>query len=270
MQANGLQVPVNRKRRSEFQQHTAAPVANIESAPVATPRRANTFPDTVSSMNRNPSYSYSSINHSQPQAMQDATMYSPTRQEFVGQQMNVSPPTPSAAGFSYGATAQHQPPQRQATMPLGQTDFVVETPLIHDVSAIMFPSTDPFAYPTQPITTIDNVIFQSGLNFQPPQSRGNSMSGNFTNTSSSGGQMNSNASPETAVSGEVDMHLLGPMPMYMTQGSQFSQGARQHVPPIDGTGSNGVNLDELFGAEEWAGMFSDYGQWGQLEMGYAG
>lgn len=212
--------------------------------------------------------------------------------------------------------------------PLTQTtDFSTNSgsfyPPIPDLSAMMFPSADPFAYPNPPMTTFENSTFNN-LNMAfngasgPPGGGGLPQPSTlpdplytFPPTSHPGGNSNRNSdlfmqNPDSALpsglpsgsgglgtpdpdgSGELDVQLFGPMPMYMMQGGQQEQQLEpqgngnafqpqrqaQGGGPWEvqqggvGAGAEGVNLNQLFVGQEWAGVFgapAGYGPVGKWE-----
>lgn len=153
---------------------------------------------------------------------------------------------------------------------------------------MMFPSADPFAYPNQPMTTTYSDDFDT-KDFGIFQHTPTMDSGNSNNDTPNGDHMggavshngNSNGNGyippsstflprHTSSSGDVDVQLFGPVPMYQMQGIKGTApaftdpfaGSGGHEPGPDGDqtgpmGENGVagmNLDDLFGGEEWAGL----------------
>ena len=70
-----------------------------------------------------------------------------------------------------------------------------------DLSAMMFPSNDPFAYPNQPMTTLENGQFTKQENYNPNDSNRNS----FYNSNP-----NSNSPYESP-----EVQLFGPLPPYL-------------------------------------------------------
>ncbi|MCJ1389554.1 hypothetical protein MMC18_002411 [Xylographa bjoerkii] len=123
-----------------------------------------------------------------------------------------------------------------------------------DLSAMMFPSNDPFAYPNQPMTTLENRQFTKQENYDP--------GGLYTSTP------NNNSPYENP-----DVQLFGPLPPYLMGGHH--PGMMQGLgPQIDMSGAgvdwsaqqqpgrpHGMNMDEIFG-EEWKGGWMDTGGFG--------
>lgn len=131
---------------------------------------------------------------------------------------------------------------------LDSTGFNVPLP---DMSAMMFPSADPFAYPNQPMTTFENTNLSSlrgvagvkdsttsptanGFSFRPGSSGGhvdvfgsisgiNGMGGRGNNSTGGDGNGNGNGNGSEGGNGlrlsDTDVQLFGPMPMYLMQGA---------------------------------------------------
>jgi hypothetical protein len=184
--------------------------------------------------------------------------------------------TSSHGGFGIGAT--HTPPQRPAQPfpPTPMTSAFVDpiglnAPL-SDVSAMMFPSTDPFAYPNQPMTTFEN---NNPQNFAhkteasptmaslPFQTSGIDMKSHPSAYSPSG---LSNVQMGPRRPDDNNVQLFGPMPMYLMQGAQLAaaQGQREFRQPQNShlsqvPGSDNMNFEDIFGGEEWANTFMDQG-----------
>ncbi|KAF2232946.1 hypothetical protein EV356DRAFT_568417 [Viridothelium virens] len=173
-----------------------------------------------------------------------------------------------------------------------------QNPALADLQAVMFPSSDPFAYPSEAMTNFENTNCQFNQ---------------FNSTSTSSG--NKNISPRNSMfgtpqsgtmdnTGNLDVQLFGPLPPYMSQNQQQQQqqfdlsrqqDAQAHLQQqsamnmnnptsgMMGQGSNnymsgsmpttgdwgaapqsmrtsglpGMNLDEIFGGEEWNGLLMD-------------
>ncbi|KAF2477020.1 uncharacterized protein BDR25DRAFT_309339 [Lindgomyces ingoldianus] len=251
------------------------------------PRRASTFPESMPNSKR------TSLGHSLPISgthLANLGVDSPYGQSTSQSSSDFFDPTPSLtptstgtsnlSGFSLPQT--HTPLQgpTQSYPSTSLTNTVVDpTGLnvpVSDVSAMMFPSADPFAYPNQPMTTFENNNLQ---NFEPKTS---SPSRSNLGFQASGVDMKSHPAtfgPSSHPKGNVpidpraphpsdnDVQLFGPMPMYLMQGAQMAgtQGQRfqpelpQHRLHIHGADGGNVAFDDLFGGEEWANTFMDQG-----------
>jgi hypothetical protein len=244
------------------------------------PRRASTFPEVSAppSIERKPSF------HTAPQTtlQADNTMYAfsnnPNMYDF-GQSIAVeSASTPSlSSGISH----------RQESFPASPTGFSDQNFPLADLSAMMFPSADPFAYPNQtaaPAQSYDELIKNLGNDpsFPYPSTlddmrvqRDTGPSG-FVPPSSTFVFSNENGNDHNSHH-EGDVQLLGPMPMYLMQGgpsvnqqrevrpngnngnytNNIGHFQRPSQPQTYGPSAANVNLDQLLGGEEWAGMHAD-------------
>jgi hypothetical protein len=231
-----------------------------------TPKRANTFPNVSPAMDKAPAY----LTTGHPSHSVDA-MYPPsTNASFYDLAQSIPMEISSTPSLSSGISA------RQESFPASPSTFPDQSFPLADLSAMMFPSTDPFAYPNQtaaPAQTYDNLLKNLGNDpsfpfpatleelrmqrdagsntFVPPSStfmfnNGNGMDGNQSN--------------------DNDVQLLGPMPAYMMQGgaahrlhanASFGQMQQQYRgqehSQIYGNVAANVNLDQLLGSEEWVG-----------------
>jgi hypothetical protein len=178
---------------------------------------------------------------------------------------------------------------RQDSFPASPTgaNFNDQSFPLADLSAMMFPSADPFAYPNQtaaPAQSYDELIKNLGNDpsFPFPSSldemrlQRETGANGFVPPSSTFVFNNGNGSdPNPHHDGDVQ--LLGPMPMYLMQGGPSvnqHRDSRQngnggnfmnnvghfHRPSqaqTYGPSAANVNLDQLLGGEEWAGMHTD-------------
>jgi len=140
---------------------------------------------------------------------------------------------------------------------------------LSDFNAMMFPSTDPFAYPNQPMTTFENSrpqIFKtessptianlpyhvSNIDIKPHPA------------GYSPGGMNIPVGPRRP--NDNDVQLFGPMPMYLMHGAQH-HGQQRYAPrpnpqPMQMVGTpeaGNMGFDDILGGEEWANTFMDQG-----------
>jgi hypothetical protein len=142
------------------------------------------------------------------------------------------------------------------------------TAAIPDLSAVMFPSADPFAYPNQPMTTLEDHNF-----IKPDPGYGPATSPPLYSPSSTSG-------PGTASYDHMEAQLFGPLPPYLMQGQQASLDLPGADLPLDGgvemslgdgwpvpgqgpsqaTGGSypTISLDEILG-EEWKGAWGEAG-----------
>lgn len=177
--------------------------------------------------------------------------------------------TTSLGGFGVarGQTPQQRPGQSFPATPLTNSFMDpagINVPL-SDFNAMMFPSTDPFAYPNQAITIFENNHPQSlkaessptvtTLPFQVPQQQ------HPTAFSPAGVPV-----PLGPRRHDSDVQLFGPMPMYLMHGAQHQgQGSYQPRPipsnlqTVSTPDTGAMGFDDLIGGEEWANTFMDQG-----------
>lgn len=122
-----------------------------------------------------------------------------------------------------------------------------------DLTRMMFPSNDPFAYPNQPILEFDSLQDQKSQNafMSPPNmfmANGNGNSGPYD---------------------DLEGQLFGPLPPYLTQGpadvgmTNLDAGmnigmGQQFDTGMGATPTTQMNFDEIFGGnnEEWNSMLA--------------
>lgn len=182
--------------------------------------------------------------------------------------------------------------------PTVMTSFNDPNMALPDLSSMMFPSPDPFAYPNQQADNFSNnkdfSFFQQNNGSGESAHGGSSGNGNDafgTAGAAPGSSAPANFVPSSAFiprntshSGEADLELFGPVPMYQMQGmrrnnaplftdpfavqmmdsavgpTSMPEGSRRiHGEQVGQNGVTGMNLDELFGGQEWAGMFDGGG-----------
>ncbi|MCJ1384814.1 hypothetical protein MMC17_007932 [Xylographa soralifera] len=204
--------------------------------------RASTFPKNPSLMtwkrNSLPYNNSSPLAETQRRSSHDIYPSSSSGQAGV-----MTPDSPVSSGLSFSSA------QTPFTM---QQGFSIPSAL-PDLSAMMFPSTDPFAYPNQPMTTLENRQSTKQENYDP--------NGLYNSTLN-------NAQYENP-----EVQLFGPLPPYLMGGHH--PGIMQGLgPQIDMSGAgvdwsaqqqpgrtHGMNMDEIFG-EEWKGGWMDTGGFG--------
>ena len=222
-------------------------------------RRATTFPVNAgpSSYQKRPSVPY---------VPSISAQVVPPNRDLSASHIPLDAYTPSSS-----ETTHMQSPDSQGSGGLG-SHVLAQQPYnangLPDFSTMMFPSGDPFAYPTQPMMPLEDQQFTKST---PPFSTADSenMYG-FTPASSGAPYDNTGA------------QLFGPLPPYMLQGQQYgtgpqSMGPRMELdgpdgeagmiamngriggwPPQQQVKTPGVNLDDIFG-EEWKAGWSDQG-----------
>ncbi|KAK5160830.1 hypothetical protein LTR04_004517 [Oleoguttula sp. CCFEE 6159] len=233
----------------------------------AAPKRAHTHPDTGGNfpkVDTHRSDTSGILNtFTKPPYLQ------PPNDSYSSSSMSSTPGmgTPGSSSALFSA-AQHRYPNPST----------YNNPALPDLSAMMFPSEDPFAYPNAPMTTFENN--QSDKN-NPFYNFNLSVNTNERGTDSS----NNIYMPPPSASGSegenLDVQLFGPLPPYMMRTQQSGLGLQQNptgmgasdtgnsfIPTsVDWTGQQnmrtsglpGMNLDDIFGGEEWNGMLMDQG-----------
>ena len=166
-----------------------------------------------------------------------------------------------------------------------------QNPALSDLQAMMFPSNDPFAYPNEAMTSFEN-------NNQFQQLDASATNKNVSPRNSAFVPPNSSSMEN---SGNLDVHLFGPLPPYLRQAQQqqfdlsqqqnaqaplqqrsevkmsgqsnemMGQGTSDYMSgtmpttadwsaaaqSMRASGFSGMNLDDIFGGEEWNGMLMD-------------
>lgn len=148
-----------------------------------------------------------------------------------------------------------------SSLPSSAASYGMQNNYVPDLSSMMFPSADPFAYPNQPMTTLENgqsIKQENPIDpsiFRPPTTAGapynNLEYGSLPymmqsqqlvfgtqSLSPSMGMSNTEPTPTT-------------MPMQGNEGGGWPQQQQQQRPG----GTSGVNLDQLF-AEDWGGWMN--------------
>ncbi|KAF2802947.1 uncharacterized protein BDZ99DRAFT_454211 [Mytilinidion resinicola] len=289
----GREMAASKKRR-QGTSHPSTAQADADSESDAKLPHQSTFPEPQSSRSKRASFP-PTLPISQNQLLQlsaDSPYHaSPTQShpDFFDSAPSLTPAS-SIMGFNAQSQSQHTP-QQQAIQSFPATPVTNNFPdpslPLADMSAMMFPSTDPFAYPNQPMTTFENTNFR----FNPKDANSSpsmhSFSGFRPGSSSSQpavfgdpsalstGTMGSVKSPTNGQGTDSDVQLFGPMPMYLMQGAQHNPQMSlqsQNQDQAQGPGHNGLdmngnghfegstmNLDDLFSGDEWANTFLDQG-----------
>ncbi|KAF2183150.1 hypothetical protein K469DRAFT_751731 [Zopfia rhizophila CBS 207.26] len=244
------------------------------------PRRASTFPESMPSSKRTtfaqsfpmPQSHFSAVGLDSPFG------HSPSQSssDFFDPAPSLTPTsttTSNPGGFSLppNQTPLQRPAQSFPATPLSNSFVDPTGPKVpvSDVSAMMFPSADPFAYPNQPMTTFENSRSQSFESKNEPSPNLSNLA--FQNSSIDmkphpavfGMPKGVTSMPRNPHVNDNDVQLFGPMPMYLMQGAQLA--GQFHAHPnsqnlhIPGTEGGNMNFDDLFSGEEWANTFMDQG-----------
>jgi hypothetical protein len=232
----------------------------------ATPKRANTFPTVLLGMDK--AQAYPTTAH--PSQGMDVLYPQSSNASFYDLAQSIPMETGSTPSLSSGISA------RQESFPASPSTFADQSFPLADLSAMMFPSADPFAYPNQtaaPAQTYDNLLKNLGDDPSFPfpatldelRMQRDAGSNTFVPPSSTF-MFNNGNGMDGSQSHDNDVQLSGPMPAYMMQGGaaprvnghasfdQMQQQYReQNQSQIYGNAAANVNLDQLLGSEEWAG-----------------
>jgi hypothetical protein len=128
---------------------------------------------------------------------------------------------------------------------------------------MMFPSTDPMAYPIQPMSTFEDNHPQSfGFKHGSPTMAEIALQAAGIDINPSSPTINSPIMVDNPHIGlrrlDNEVQLLGPLPMYLMQGAQqrgFPPPPNSQTPQMSLQEGANVNFDEIFGGEEWAQTF---------------
>lgn len=239
-------------------------------------RRASTFPEAMPESKRATAHPLPiSQSHFASLGIDPTYGHSPqSGSDFYDPAPSLTPTSTtgsSLGGYGIAHTPQQRPTQSFPATPMAAS-FLDPTGLnipVSDVNAMMFPSTDPFAYPNQPMTTFEN----NNPDYRIKHEASPSVATLPFQMSGVGAEPHTAAFSPSGTSAPVgprrptegDVQLLGPMPMYLMHGAQ-QQGQRgfppqQHpnVPMVGTPEAGGMHFDDLFGGEDWANTFMDQG-----------
>lgn len=230
-----------------------------------TPKRANTFPNISPGMDK--AQAYPTTAH--PSQGLEAIYPQTSNASFYDLAQSMTMDTGSTPSLSSGISA------RQESFPTSPSNFADQSFPLADLSAMMFPSADPFAYPNQtaaPAQTYNNLLKNLGDDPSFPfpatldELRMQRDAGSNTFVPPSSTFMFGDGNGMDGQSNDNEVQLLGPMPAYMMQGgaaprnnenSSFGQMQQQYrgqtQSQMYGNPATNMNLDQLLGSEEWAG-----------------
>ncbi|TKA62341.1 hypothetical protein B0A49_10847 [Cryomyces minteri] len=231
----------------------------------AAPKRAHTHPDIGSSFPKVDTHR--SDTSGIPNTFTKSPYLQPPNDSYSSSSMSSTPGmgTPGSSSALFPAV-QHRYPNPST----------YNNPALPDLSAMMFPSEDPFAYPNAPMTTFENNQFDKNNPFY------NFNLGVSTNERDTDSSKDIYMPPPSASGSEgenLDVQLFGPLPPYMMRTQQSGLGLQQNpmgmgasdtgnnfIPTsVDWTGQQnmrtsglpGMNLDDIFGGEEWNRILMD-------------
>ena len=248
MKAESKSNSLNSQRASTFPINT--PVS-------ASLNSSSTFPKSISTKE-----SYSNLLH------QDNNAYTP--QSSTARDIN----TPDTAQTTDSLAFSHFGLQPSTTTASASTT----TFGLPDLSAMMFPTTDPFAYPNhQPMTTLEDNAFANG---SPPGSSGthsaNGMSSPTANlfcplgmSSRSANNSSGNVNGVSTVAGfdpAVEAQIFDPLQSYLNSGYQQGMGDMGLGPlgdmgGVSGVGASGIKAEEQPFGDWWAQSAGAQGNW---------
>jgi hypothetical protein len=249
---NGRTAPVSaKKKRSAPSPNPVAPRGVRSTPDLSQPEqgstggisRATTFPTPTPIQTKNLHKGAFDDNRFQTNTLSNPNL----RQSF---QDIVSPSELSATGTPDSSSTCNSIQQQSYNL---QHQFGVNNGL-PDLSAMMFPSADPFAYPNQPMMEYDN-IKQENI-------------GNMPNGLPANNYLSNGAQP--GIYDDLEGQLFGPIPPYLMQGqpnfdvSQMDTGMSalnpQEINYHTGVTPGGdMSFDGIFSREgdEWSGMLAD-------------
>lgn len=260
----GGEIIASRKRRQgSSPQSSGARPAFTNQKEAAGPRRASTYPDTIPNLKtagQGPPHP-----HNQFTGIGSNSLYpshSISNPNLFDGVPDLTPTSSNDSLPSFGMTPIQQPSSVYDSSVLS-TSFADPSGMnvpIADISTMMFPSTDPLAYPNQPMTAFENRHPQTfGRNNATPVSSGHPLqiptsvdikghATMFAPTSMPSGQ--------GRLQSDNEAQLFGPVPMYLMQGSQQY---RSYQPQLgmDIPGPNNVQFSELLNQEDWSQSFMD-------------
>lgn len=223
-----------------------------DGSPITSAQRAKTFPTPL--VTKPPTRQSVSLDLTQypPSAGLESTFRQPFSDTVSPSEISAGGTTPDSGGPGNG--------QRPGFEFQGYSNIPDGT--LPDLSAMMFPSADPFAYPNQALMEFDNL--------QPKDEH----RGNLVNETRHPLYMSNGGLPVNGFD-NLDGQLLGPLPPYLMQdqpnvemGGPMNMGGAPTMGANDLAGYGGgimpntsMNLDDIFNGnnEEWAGMLGDQG-----------
>lgn len=148
---------------------------------------------------------------------------------------------------------------------------------IPDLAAIMFPSADPFAYPNQPMTTLENHTGFSSSDSQAPNTITNTVGASTTISSPDLNLYGGLPLRESSSSGSgLEAQLLDPLQPYLTidYGQGLNAGGSGGFNPEMGLGSISNSVKDEFSGNEQEQKQEQQQQhqqqwWGQINNGEA-
>lgn len=247
---------ISRKRRQGTSPHplggnvdTQSSELNLSSEKVSQHRRSNTYPLPSSQPTFAPNVS--------TQSLDPATYQFSTSHGFFD--VPVGPSSSSAIGTPSLSSGLSQHPD---SYPMSPANFTDPNFPLADLSAVMFPSADPFAYPDQnmPPAQSYNQIAKNlnthfyGYSTAPGFQRGSIETSDINNPNSF---LMVNGFSDQSPTQESDVQLLGPTPFYLMQGNQALQQQSTQAQNQQPNGQITTNDQCPFGANADTKPFND-------------
>ena len=228
---------MTRKRRQETSPHTsdihhdAKPSAQILKDQTSEPRRANTYPQ--------PSNQSTFIPNPSTQPLDPNSFQFPASHALLDNPQQGSPsPNTSSTTPSLSSGLSHQ----ADSFPMSPMSFTDPHFPLADISSVMFPSADPFAYPdhnmppAQSYDQIAKTFNQSFFGYAGTPTYPKILTTGANNTTQAPFLFNE-ATPTTGTEPNLqdsDIQLLGPTPFYLLQGNgnaMMTQPSAAATPP---------------------------------------
>ncbi|KAL3419637.1 fungal specific transcription factor [Phlyctema vagabunda] len=216
------------------------------------PMRATTFPVNPSSLRHT----------SVPRVSLDGTRFHPSNSSDPGLRSSfhelMSPSTDMSACGTPDSSSSNSFSQPQSQFGMPQT-FSGSNNGLPDLTAMMFPSSDPFAYPNQPMMEFDSAK-HDGMNVMDGAQRSNPV---YVSHGPAG----------PVVYDDLEGQLFGPLPPYLMQGQQnyetpmdTSNTMMGGMNPNDMSGMMGAGVPPNGGDMNFGGIFSGEGdEWSMLQ-----
>ncbi|KAH8701285.1 fungal-specific transcription factor domain-containing protein [Phaeosphaeriaceae sp. PMI808] len=258
---HGGEIIESKKRRQDSSPQL---VSRLKQDDFIVPRRASTFPESIPDIKRTAPSNSLPISQSHFASLGIDPAFnspSPSNPDFFDTLPGLTPTSSTASLPSFGLGLTQTPQQRSSFPATPLSNFADGSSLnVPEISTIMFPSTDPLAYPNQPMTTFESR--------HAPMFERNTASPavGVMPRHMSGIDMKSHPAPFPPPNfitrpprrADNDVQLFGQMPMYLMQGAQTQRGFQSH----DGNPNvhlphNNLQYEDLLNQDEWANTFLD-------------
>jgi hypothetical protein len=212
---------------------------------LAAPQRARTFPTPPSNFPLNPHRRFAPST-SDPNLRASFDMRASTPSGGTSAGGGSTPDTPASmasmgmGGLGLGAGQQQQGQQFYAGLGTGMGGGE-ELP---DLSAVMFPSSDPFAYPAQPMLNTYGAAGgkgdeEGGINDNTAGGGGVPATTGYLDESMTGGQ-GLFSDPSAGMYGDLEGQIFGPLPGFLMEGGMGGMGMGMGMNGFGGDGMGGT------------------------------